>query len=373
MTKIILLLFILILNNANAQQVKSHQSKLSNLNHKIIRLDKNQRLAKQEKKSLTDDLKSVALNISKISKQIENISLSINIKQTNINQLQTKLKPLKDRFDKHQLLLSKYLTLYYQLGKIEPLTLVLNQKDPTLTTRLMTYISYINKSRANFLKEVDKLSITIKEQKHLEQKQVSKLQLLLEQQLKSKQLLKEDEILQKEIIKNIAYQIKDRSKRLKQLNKNKSQLHNIIAKIKRQQQINSDKIYFASLKEKLPWPTAGKIQTNNNTTELPFNGIYIQAHEGRQVNAVSTGKVVFADWLRGYGLLIIIQHDHGFMTLYANNQALYKDKGEKVYSGDKIATVGHSGGQLDDGLYFELRHNGKPLNPLAWLKKYRKI
>ena len=87
------------------------------------------------------------------------------------------------------------------------------------------------------------------------------------------------------------------------------------------------------------------------------------------MHAISHGRVAYADWLRGYGLLLIIDHGDGYMSLYGHNQVLYKETGEWVEAGDLIASVGNSGGQAHTGLYFEIRHNGKPTNPTQWCRR----
>jgi septal ring factor EnvC (AmiA/AmiB activator) len=97
--------------------------------------------------------------------------------------------------------------------------------------------------------------------------------------------------------------------------------------------------------------------------------VLISAAEGQQVRTVSQGRVAFAEWLRGYGLLIIIDHGNGYMSLYGYNQTLYKSVGDWVKAGDIIAAVGSSGGQDQSGLYFEIRHNGKPVNPSQWCRR----
>jgi septal ring factor EnvC (AmiA/AmiB activator) len=101
---------------------------------------------------------------------------------------------------------------------------------------------------------------------------------------------------------------------------------------------------------------------------VSWKGLFIRATQGAAVKAIATGQVVFADWLRGFGNLIIVDHGEGYMSLYSNNESLYKQVGEKVQPGDAIATVGNSGGQPEPGLYFEMRHQSRPVNPLLWVK-----
>jgi septal ring factor EnvC (AmiA/AmiB activator) len=99
---------------------------------------------------------------------------------------------------------------------------------------------------------------------------------------------------------------------------------------------------------------------------ISWKGLFIRAQEGGEVRAVAGGRVVFADWLRGFGNLMIVDHGNGYMSLYGNNQALLKRVGDEVRAGDSIAAVGNSGGNQESGLYFELRHLSKPFDPLAW-------
>ena len=130
---------------------------------------------------------------------------------------------------------------------------------------------------------------------------------------------------------------------------------------------------FGSLRGKLPWPVRGSFSarfgTSRHQGDLKWHGVVINSAYGTPVRAVSHGRVAFADWLQGFGFITIIDHDDGYMTLYGHNQALYKQSGDWVEAGEVIATVGDSGGQTDSGLYFEIRYQGKPVNPDRWCSK----
>ena len=104
-------------------------------------------------------------------------------------------------------------------------------------------------------------------------------------------------------------------------------------------------------------------------TEGVWDGVLIDAPEGMEIKAVTQGNVVYAEWMRGYGLLIIVDHGHGYMTLYAFNQSLYKKMGDTVEAGDVIASVGQSGGRSQSGLYFGIRKKGVPIDPLEWCRR----
>jgi septal ring factor EnvC (AmiA/AmiB activator) len=132
------------------------------------------------------------------------------------------------------------------------------------------------------------------------------------------------------------------------------------------------KINFAKLKKKLTLPVKGKVLYKYNSkrwdTGTRWKGLFIKAKEGSNVKSVAAGQVVFSDWLRGFGNIIIIDHGKNYMSLYGNNDSLLKQKGEYIKGGEIIALSGNSGGNKYNGLYYELRHNGKPFNPLKWTK-----
>jgi len=129
---------------------------------------------------------------------------------------------------------------------------------------------------------------------------------------------------------------------------------------------------FGKRRGRLKWPVKGKVKRlfgkSRQAANLKWKGVLIASTEGREVKAISHGRVAYADWLRGYGMLVIIDHGDGYMTLYGYNQALYKETGDWVEEGEVIATVGRSGGQLKSGLYFEVRVKGKPSNPIKWCR-----
>ncbi|MEX1033351.1 MAG: peptidoglycan DD-metalloendopeptidase family protein [Cellvibrionaceae bacterium] len=143
----------------------------------------------------------------------------------------------------------------------------------------------------------------------------------------------------------------------------------IVATVGHQNTFNSD-APFAELRGKLPWPAEGQIAHSFGSErvagKMKWDGVLIRASEGEPVKAIHHGRVVFADYLRGHGLLIIVDHGEGYMSLYAHNQTLKKAVGNWVEAGEVIASVGSSGGQRQAGLYFEIRQHGRPTNPGTW-------
>ncbi len=175
------------------------------------------------------------------------------------------------------------------------------------------------------------------------------------------------------------------AKLLSRVRRNKSQLHAELKQLKEKAQRlkelinhleplqNNNSGRFAALKGKLPWPIRGPLLVGFGTQKNPefgtlyeSHGVEIAAASGAKMRAVASGKVVFASWFKGYGNLLIVAHDGGFHTLYAQAEELLKQRGDRVEAGEPVALAGLPGEQ---GIYFEIRQNGAPVNPLSWLKR----
>jgi septal ring factor EnvC (AmiA/AmiB activator) len=130
---------------------------------------------------------------------------------------------------------------------------------------------------------------------------------------------------------------------------------------------------FAALRGRLRLPVRGEVSNRfgapRHDSGVPWKGVFLRAAEGSEVRAVADGRVVFADWMRGFGNLMIVDHDDGYLSIYGNNEALLKQIGERVGGGESLATVGSSGGNTQSGLYFEIRHKGRAIDPLTWVGK----
>jgi murein hydrolase activator len=204
----------------------------------------------------------------------------------------------------------------------------------------------------------------------MKKKQKKQLLVIVDNEIKNKEQIKqkliEDEKKLKsiidELLKKAAKEDKDQI-RLKETKKTKSN----------ETVIPFEGGDFKKLKGKLPYPVKGNIKyqfdTKRKDTGIKWKGIFITAKEGEEVIAVANGKVAYADWLRGFGNLIIIDHGQGYMSLYGYNESILLNVNDEVRAGEVIATVGNTGGLGIDGLYYELREDSKPFDPISWSKK----
>ncbi|MGH8556058.1 MAG: murein hydrolase activator EnvC family protein [Methylococcales bacterium] len=266
----------------------------------------------------------------------------------------------------------------HAMGHQERLQLMLNQQDPLKVSRMLTYYDYLNNARVARVKAFHAILEKLRnsEQELLAgNERLMRLQKDKNTELKS---LDESRSVRKRLLAKLDRDYRDRKTELNQLKQDERELQSLIESlekvIKAVPYDPEPKNSFSKLQDRLQWPVNGYLLQSygSKTASGRSNGVLIRAREGDSVRAVSDGRVVYADWLVHYGLLIIVDHGEGDMTLYAFNQSLYKSVGDAVTSGEAIATVGRSGGHSIPALYFEVRKKGKPVNPINWWKTGRK-
>ena len=326
----------------------------------------------------------VAASLKTIEDQIKSTGLSLDKLRKEINSYQAQIDKLNGE-------LGGQVKAAYALGQQDKLKLMLNQQDPALSSRMMVYYEYLNKSR---LEKLSNLQQTVNYLDQLDQDKQKETELLEKNlgQRKSEQAALDKVRKQRdELIARLNDDFADKEDQLSLLKESENKLISLIQTLEQEtdganqsvESVDSETISqenltsfpklngeFSALKGKLPLPVRGKLASMfaGSKEEANWKGVLINAKEGSEIKAVTKGKVAYSGALKGYGLLIIVEHGKEFMTLYAFNQSLYKHKGDSVEAGDVIASVGQSGGRSQPGLYFEIRQNGKPVDPLLWCR-----
>jgi septal ring factor EnvC (AmiA/AmiB activator) len=259
----------------------------------------------------------------------------------------------------------------YRLGRSEPLKMLLNMEEPQQARRIMNYYGHFIAARAaqltgyrTTLQELDTTTATIAERQLLLEADRAALGDALRQQ-------QAEQAGRREAIAALAHNLTDERARLQHLKSEERRLRDVLDQLAQDTNPESDGP-FAKQAGKLSWPVNGKPINRFGTSRassLLWTGWMIETPEGSEIHAIHAGTVVFADYLRGHGQLIIVDHGGGYLSLYAHNQALLKDTGARVRGGEVIARAGSSGGLERSALYFEIRHGGKTLDPGAWLRK----
>jgi septal ring factor EnvC (AmiA/AmiB activator) len=336
-------------------KIKALETKISNLHQTLDSAhDKNEVLNKE----LSETEKKISLNIQ----QLHHSQHDMEIKEQKITELQHQVTVLDNKLHTQQHLLAKHIRARYTMGEYQPLKWLLNQDNPYTMNRLLTFYQYIVQSRQHIISHIQDISKNLSIGQEKLKQEIAEQQQLQQQITKHQQKLEQEKIYSTAILRTLDQEIKSAQQALEESERNKNNLSNLLKSLAQRSILQTQRplIY---MRNKLPRP----VDVSKNNLQNMNQGVVFFANEGTSVAAVSSGKVVFSDWLKGYGLLLIIDHGHGFMTLYAHNQSLFKQKGDIVDQGDQIATVGHSGGIKQNGLYFEIRQRGKAIPPLKWL------
>ncbi len=327
--------------------------------------------AAKKRAALEAQLKQDELAIAKAARAVNQTKEHLKNTRKKITQLRREQADLLVKKMQQQKLLAQQLRAAYSTGNHDYLKLILNQEKPASVQRTLTYYHYFNQAR---IKEIENFQQTVTRLAQVEQEQqqqAAQLSQLQQQQVKQQKALKSSSKARKSTLNKLSKQLLTKQQQLAKL---KAAEENLVIELDRLQQLAQAELNLAGLsklKHKLSWPIKGKILRSFGSRKqgyLKWKGVLITAPVGREVKAIHNGKVLFADWLNGYGLVTVIDHGEGYMSLYGHNQALLKDVGDRVETGEPIALVGQSGGQQSSGLYFEIRHRGKPVNPKTWCK-----
>ncbi|RPG50085.1 MAG: hypothetical protein CBB61_007055 [Gammaproteobacteria bacterium TMED1] len=360
--------------SSNAQSVTAEEDLRNQIKLMETEIQEHELLlqsTREEYTKIEKDLQKSERSINELETEIEKIKKTIESSEQRMATLLAKKKELKGRIESQESRLSSQIQAAYRLGKQETLKLILNQKSPDKISRTLAYFDYLNEARVEeidrFLTIIDQ-SDTITEQISIQAFDLEKDQRhLYDERLKLDQRKKQKNA----ILNSLNQYISDTDTELIKLQEDRGRIEKLLGELDKNK-LSSQKISvaFKSMKGKLFLPVDGKVTqkfgTKRNIGKMQWRGLFIDAPEGEPVFAIHSGEIVFADWLRGFGLLLIINHGQGYMSLYAHNQKIYYQSGDHVLSGEQVASVGNTGGQIRSGLYFEIRIDGKPADPQTW-------
>ena len=316
--------------------------------------------------------------IGQLNQQHNTTESTLAASRQQIQKLAAQKQGLMGQLSKHQSALYAQIRSEYLYGGQEKLKLLLNQQEPAKLGRTLVYYDYLHRARLQEIEQVRHIFQSVnKVQDELvaEQNTVVQIQSSLQSQ---KQQLEAQQQKRKTVLASLNASVSTEQTKLASLEEDEKQLKELIKNL--QETLANIPVIdqsqgFQELKGQLYWPVVGKPtnqfgqQRNSARRTLNWQGVFIPSSEGNNVRSIFHGRIAFAEWMRGLGLLIIVDHGNGYMSLYGHNQSLYKQPGEWVNAGDRIATVGKSGGNARAGLYFEIRQQGKPVNPEIWCKK----
>ena len=395
---------------ASANQADRKQSELDALKQRLQTLQQAFRNTQVHRQEAADELSQSERAISSAVRQLRQLDGERQRAQTDLQALPQQVDATAAGIREQQAHLAQALRAAYQRGQGDALKLILNGADPNQTARDLRYLAHLSRARHETIEalRVDLAQLAALQQQ-TKQKSTELTQLQRAREAEQKKLLA-DKRAREQVLQKLSVQIQQQRREISNLKRDERSLTQLVERLNRlmaqqaararaaqQAQKNqkdgksaasqprralgvntetpvafrSDKP-FSGLKGSLRLPVAGELMNRFGAQRegggVSWKGLFIRAAEGAAVKAIAAGQVVFAEWLRGFGNLIIVDHGEGYMSLYSNNESLYKQVGERVQPGDAIASVGNSGGQPDTGLYFEMRHQSRPVNPLLWVK-----
>ena len=376
-------------------------------------------LAGQEesKAEVSDALKDSEQAISESNRTLSELSQAQRQTRAELNGLQNKSTAVQASVKRRQGQLKKLLTARYIHSAQNSTALLLSGKDPAEISRLLRYYQYIARAHGQGIQALRGDLLELNALTEQVRTKNAELQSVATKERQEKRQLENERQSKKQVLSRIGNEIKKNRKEINTLKRDEARLTKLIERlaliIKRKEEARQaairaqalkreaeakrqkpgdaskkptvvarndilpdddlDGLAFAKLRGRLRLPVRGELTNRfgspRSDSGMSWSGLFIRAPEGQEVKAVAAGRLVFADWLRGFGNLAVIDHGTGYMSVYGNNDALLKQVGDMVQGGETVARVGNSGGNPESGLYFELRHRGKPFDPMAWVAR----
>lgn len=372
----IVFLFSLLIGPLMQTSWADEEADLAKLQQEIRKLQQWLKETESEHDKLNDALKKSDEKIGALAKKIDATRTQLNAERARLKKLQAEQKQLRFLKSEQKQQLAKQLTGAQKLGNQGSIKVLLNQDDPQQISRMLKYYEYFNEAR---MESIQTLIENLKRLNNIENEILTQQNKLVQTEnhlLKKNKLLNNEKKQHKQLLASLEKRRQQKSSVLSQKQKDQKRLQQLITEVATlldNSVRKQDARPIRALKGKLPRPTKGRIVkaygNYNAQARNKWQGWLIKGYEGSAIKAVHHGRIVFSDWLRGFGLLLIVDHGDGYLSLYARNQSLLKSVGDWVYQGENIATLGSSGGFKEPRLYFEIRHNGKPQDPAAWLSR----
>jgi murein hydrolase activator len=406
---LLMLLALLWPQAAGANEVESKKSELDALKQRLQSLQHEFRAAEEHRTEAADELRQSERNISEAMRQLRELEQEQRRANAELTALQEASAATEKRIEQQQESLSEAIRAAHQRGQSDALKLMLSGRDPNQTARDLRYLASLSRAQLELIESLKTDLAKLEQLKTEASNKSAILAELREARLKEQKKLQSEKSDREKLLSKLAAQIKKQRGEIATLKRDEQRMTQLVERLNRlvaekaarekaarekaaksakaptksaagrplgvntrtPEPFQTDKP-FSRLKGSLHLPVKGELMNRFGTPReeggVSWKGLFIRATQGSVVKAIAAGQVVFSEWLRGFGNLIIVDHGEGYMSLYSNNESLYKQVGDLVQPGDAIASVGNSGGQSNSGLYFEMRHQSRPINPMHWVK-----
>ena len=382
----LLLLVLLASPAAQAAEAGTKEKELRELRGRIEALQKSLAESEESKSEAADALRESERAISETNRALRELGEQTREINRRLAEIEADSRRGEEELKSQQTLLARLLYQQYLGGQAEPLKLLLNREDPNDIARRLHYFGYVSRARAQLIESTRRNIARLQQLTEDARKQAQELAAVTAESKALRARLEREKRARGQVLTRISRDIQRQRREIGTLKRDENRLAQLVerlaklmARSKPPPRVRNERVpqpgaaegMFPDLKGKLNLPVRGELANRFGSPRadggVVWKGLFIAARPGEEVRAIADGRVVFADWLRGFGNLLIVDHGDAYMSLYGNNEALYKRVGDEIRAGDPVAAVGASGGNVDSGLYFELRHQGRPLDPLDWV------
>ena len=384
---------------ASGMACADKKAELNQLRERIGDLQRDLAKSEESRSEVADALRTSEKAISEVNRGLLSLSLEQGQISQSVADVKRKIDAARIDVARQQGLLDQMIRYRYMHGNADALRLMLNGQEVTDVERQIHYFGYVSKARAAMIAGLKQSLARLAALEASAQNKQLALAANADAQKNARTALQGERMARQKIFIKIKADISSSRREIGRLKRDENRLTKLIDQLAKalakdredRKERRADRIQkkgqsveseaddsfvgraFQTLKGKLKLPTRGELKglfgSQREDGGVTWKGLFIRADAGQTVKAVADGRVVYADWLRGFGNLLIVDHGGGYMSLYGNNESLLKQVGEKTQSGETVASVGSSGGALESGVYFELRHEGRPFDPMKWLAR----
>lgn len=357
-----------------AKASAQRQAELDNIRNRINAVQDNIRKDRAMRAGLAADLQQVEQELAAVTRTLSILSNDTRSQKQRIKTLQQRRKDVHKRLTAQRAALSEQLRASYLAGRQQRTKLLLAQEDASRTGRMLGYYDYLAQAQQTLITttKADLAALaSIEDEVGLANKRFSSL--TDKRRIKLKQLSQKQR-QRDQLLKKIDQRLQEHGKALQALKLDESNIQKLLKSLEKAlaEGPKIQRTPFAQHRGQLPTPVKGKLLHRYGEArakgKMRWNGVFFSSPAGTEVHSIAHGRVAFADWLPRLGLLVVIEHGDGYMSLYAHNQTLVVSLGDWVEAGQPLATVGNTGGREQPGLYFEIRKDSRPLNPAHWCK-----
>ena len=382
----------------SASKSSDAKKELNELKSRIDAIQKNLEQAESSRNEAADALAASERAISDANRALAELGQKSEVANAKVAEIKRETARAGNALSAQRKALSKMLYQQYVAGRPEGLAILLNGRDPNEMARELHYLSYVGRARAELIAGLEANVTRLAELENAAAQEAAELQAIAAEHKRQRQKLEAEKSSRKTIIARISRDIERQQREISTLRQDEARLTRLIEQLAKAiarppkpragtereraapPRLRNERVpdrteeldgAFARLRGRLALPVRGELANRFGSPRqdgaMAWKGLFIAAPGGEAVRAIAGGRVVFADWLRGFGNLLIIDHGDSYMSLYGYNETLYKQVGDVIRGGDRIAAVGNTGGRQDSGLYFEMRHEGRPFDPMTWV------